>query len=264
MAKVASPQQSEAAKQATAGYTDVKTGSGGTMNRFSRTRPLTRFERKALESGVEKVCIYNISPIWNYEKFYPGLGPLVLRARDEDKEYWGPTILEKNLVRTFDGGNRIQRLMVETPLEIVEDFFVCSPEFPGRPENRLHRFGAFFTVGESLDEMPGHQRQQILDEAELKSRNWMHELVGHADSFYNSSNMQYAIVEIHKKAALYLHKVGNISELPDWVAKRAKLTTTAECPFCGFENKRSVVKCRNCHEVLDKEGYAKLQKELSK
>ena len=258
MAKVATPSQAAAAAAAVSEFSDVRTGKGGGVNKFSRTRPLTRFEREALRQPIEAVYVYNISPIFSWRKDYPGLGMMSLFARKADQKYSDAIVLSKRLVRTFDGGNRIQRLMVETPLELVQDFLVCSPEFPGRPENNLTGYGCFYTVGEPIESLDPAAQQKILDEAELKHVNKLHNLVAQADSFYNSSNMQFAIVEVHRKAALYL------GEERDWVARRAKLNPTAECPFCGYENRRGVAKCRNCHETLDVKLYAELQEQVKK
>ncbi len=263
MAKnIASPQQSAAAASAVEGFADVRTGRGGSMNKFSRTRPLTRFEREALTSPIEAVYIYNISPIFKWQKDYPGLGMMTMFPRRAEQEYSDPIILEKRLVRTFDGGNRIQRLMVETPLELAQDFLVCSPEYPGRPQNNLTTYGLFYTTGKRIEEVATAARQEILDKAELAHRNKLLEKVSDADAYHNSSNLQYAISEVHRQAALYLQAVGAISDLPDWVSRRAKLNATDECAFCGFDNKRGVAKCRNCGEILNHELYAKLQAQV--
>ena len=262
--RIANPAESAKAQQATAGMTDVKTGAGGGVNRFKNKRPLTRFERMALKAPVDAVFLYNISPIFHWKKDYPGLGTLNLPPRRDDQECSDSVAILQNLVRAFDGGDSTQRFMVEVPIDIAQDFFVCSPEFPSRPENNLLNYGCFYTEGKPLEEFAAEERQKILDEAELKHRNRLHELVAQADSFYNSANMQYAIVEVHKQAALYLQSKGNILELPDWVARRAKLNTTEECRFCGFENKRNVVVCRNCREVLDQEGSDKLKSKSKK
>lgn len=247
---VASPEQSAVAQAQTAAIP--------ASNRFSRVRPFTRFEREALNAPVESVFLYNISTIFKWSKDYPGLGALTVFPRKQEQEYSDAISFEKHLVRTYDGGNRIQRLMVETPLEIVEDFLVCSPDYPGRPQNNLVGYGCFYTIGQPLEKFTAHERQDILDGAELKARTKYHEKVAEADAFNNSPNLQWAVVEVHKQSALYLHEVGEISELPDWVARRAKLNTTDECQFCGFANKRGVAKCRNCSEILDQELYAKL------
>lgn len=254
---VATPDQAARASSAVANFDNVRTGARGNMNKFSRTRPLTKFEREALNAPIEAVYLYNISPIFKWQKDYPGLGIISLFPRRADQDYSDPITLAKRLVRTFDGGNRIQRLMVETPLEIVEDFLVCSPDFPGRPENNLTKWGAFYTIGQPIEKFNETERQDILDDAELKHRNKLHEMVASADALKNGP-MHSLIGETHKKAALYLNSVEQM-ELPDWVARRAKLNPTEECPFCGFENKRGIAKCHNCKEVLDVALYAKLQ-----
>lgn len=252
---VATPEQSSAARAQVQNFPN--------QNRFKRTRPLTSFERKALQAPVEGVYLYNISPIYKWQKNFNGLGMLTLFPRKADEPYSPAIVLGNRLVRTFDGGNNIQRLMVEEPLEIAEDFMVCSKEYPGRPENNLTGYGVFYTIGQPIDDFTPAERQDILDDAELKHRNKLHENVARGDAFYNSSNLQYAIGELEKKSALYLHEVEQM-ELPDWVARRAKLNPTAECRFCGFENKRGIAKCRNCHEILDPALYAKLQADSKK
>jgi hypothetical protein len=261
--RIASPEQSQVAKAAMSDFSDVRTGAGGAANRYKRTRPLSKFEREALRTPVDTVYGYNISPIFLWRKEYPRLGIITLRPRKDDEPYSEPVILDKRLVRPFDGGNSIQRLMVEMPLDLMQDFFVCSPEFPGRPENNLLSYGCFYTVGNSIEELKPDERQKILDEAELKHRNRCLEKINSADAMQNTP-FRSCIGEVHKKCALYAQQVGIISELPDWVSRRGKLNTTSECVFCGFENKRGVAKCRNCHEILDKDLYNKLQKEITK
>ena len=257
---VGSPSQSDAASTAARHFDDVKSGRPGSMNRFNRTRPLSKFEREALNAPIESVYLYNISPIFKWQKDFRGLGTITLFPRRAEQEYSEPIVLAKRLVRTYDGGNRIQRLMVETPLEIVEDFLACSNDNPTRTENNLQSYGAFFVIGCAIEELDKPERQAILDEAELRHRTRLHEKVAGGDALANSP-IRSLIGEVEKKAALYLHSVGELSDLPDWVARRAKLNTTDECPFCGFENKRGGAKCRNCSEILDFDLYEKLKKE---
>lgn len=261
MARVATPGQAEAAKQAVSQMTDIRTGAGGAANRFGRTRPLQRFERNALKAPVEAVFLYNISPIFMWQKIYPGLGALTLRAREEKEPYSAPVVLERRMVRPFDGGNNIQQLMVEEPLDIAQDFLVCSPEFPGRPENNLTRYGCFYTLGEPIENQD--DRQKILDDAELNHRNRCHEKIAEADALQNGP-FRVCIVEVHRKCALYLQATGDIKELPDWVSRRAKLNTTDECEFCGFENRRGSPVCKNCREVLDQAKYDELKAKRKK
>jgi hypothetical protein len=261
--KVATPAQAEAAKTAAAGMQDLRTGAPGSGNRFQRTRPLTKFERDALRQPVGVIYVYNVSPIFKWHKDFPGLGPMNLQPRREDQRVSDPIEIIDRLVRGFDGGNGIRRLMVENPRDIVEDFLCCSPEFPGRQENNLTRYGCFFLEDTPLDELPQDEQEKILDAAELEHRNRLHEKVGDADALQNTQ-FRVCIGEIHRKAALYLHKVGDIAELPDWVQRRSKLNTTDECRFCGYDNKRGIPKCRNCHEVLDQEAYDRLKGEGGK
>lgn len=242
---VATPQQSAQAEQVVQNLRN--------QNKFNRTRPLTKFEREALNAPIEAVYMYNISPIWKWQKDYPGLGTLTLFPRRSEQQYSDAIVLEKRMVRAFDGGNRIQRLMVETPLEIVEDFLVCSRDYPGRPQNNLLEFGCFYTVGQPIEDVPAKERQVILDDAELKHRNKCLEFVGQADALASSPNMQAMVVEVHRKCALFL------GEERDWVQRRAKLNPTEECPFCGFDNRRGVAKCKNCAEILDLKLYETLK-----
>ena len=264
MAKVASPQQAAAAQAAAATMTDIRNPSNpGSGNRFQRTRPLTKFERDALRVAVPTVYIYNISPIFKWAKDYPGLGPMTLMPRKEDERVSEPIALIDRLVRGFDGGNGIRRLMVENPIDIVQDFLCCSPDFPGRPQNNLTRFGCFYTEGIPLSEMSEEEQNRILDAAELEHRNRLHEKVGDGDALQNTQ-FRACVGEVHRKAALYLQKVGDIQELPDWVQRRAKLNTTEECPFCGYEGKRGTPVCRNCREVLDEAKYKEMKAKRGK
>jgi len=249
---VASPEQSAAARE------QVRNIPG--QNKLSKVRPLSRFEREALTAPIESVYIYNISPIFKWQKDFPGLGTMtILPAPWRTASQFGSTAqlyndpieLIRRMVRPYDGGNRVQRLMVETPLEIAQDMLACSPYFPGRPENNLQLYGCFYTIGKSLDDHSPDERQKILDEAEAKHVNICLEFIARADALADSP---FKPVEVHKKCALFM------GEERDWVARRGKLNATEECPFCGFENKRGIAKCRNCHEVIDAEKYAELQK----
>jgi hypothetical protein len=241
--------------------TDVRTGQGGGKNRMDRSRPLSRFERNALKAPVERVFVYNVSPIFTWQKMFKGLGAMTLQVCPEGKDYTDPVILETRLVRPFDGGNGTKRFMVEEPLDIVQDFLVCSSDYPMRPENNLTRYGCFYTEGAPIEEIA--ERDLILADARLNHLNRCLEKVQEADALM-STQFRACIVEVHRKCALFLQKVGEITELPDWVSRRAKANTLDECRFCGFDNKRGVAVCRNCREVLDQDLYDKLKAESGK
>jgi hypothetical protein len=256
--KVAGPAQSAQAQSAAAGMTDVRTGQGGGRNSMTRVRPLTRFERKAMEANVDAVYVYNVSPIFQWQKIFAGLGALTIQKCPEGKPYTDAICIERRLVRPFDGGNNTQKQMVEEPLDIVQDALVCSPDYPMRPENNLTRYGCFYTVGVPIEET--EDRDKIIAEAVLNHTNRCLEKVQEADALVNTQWVS-CIVEIHRKAALHLQTIGEISELPDWVSRRSKpKNALAECPFCGFEGKPGTPICKNCKEVLDPEKYEALKK----
>ena len=256
MAKIATPQQAQAALEQTGGFTDVKSGKSGRQNRMN-TRPLTKFERESLAAPVDAVYLYNVSPIWKHTKEFKGLGTVTLARRKEDAVVSIPTIIERRMVRGHDGGGGIRRLMVETPSDIADDFLCISKEIFSRPENSLVEFGCF-RISKPLEDLEDEERLDILDAAELKHRNKCREFVLHADALWNSQ-WRACVVEVHRKCALYLFQTEQL-ELPEWVSKRGKVRQTEECPVCAFENKRGVMKCQNCREVLDEAAYAKWQK----
>lgn len=255
MAKnIGSIEQAAAAEQATkkmVGH-DIYKGFNKDSQKFANNQKFSRFEREALQMPIDAVYIYNISPIFKWQKDFAGLGTLTLFPRKSDQKVSDPVVISDRMVRAYDGGNRVQKKMIETPLEIVEDFLACSTDYPGRPENNLTSWGAFFTVGKSLEEMDPREAQVIIDEAELKHQNKCEQKVAEADALSRSPNLNGCVVEMHRKCALYL------GLKRDWVASRDKLNATEECVWCGFDNKRGVVKCRNCHEVLDPTKYKEM------
>jgi hypothetical protein len=251
---VASPEQAASARE--------QVRNIPSQNKFSRTRPMTRSERELMRVPVDAVYIYNLSPIWKWQKDFPGLGSISIFATpwrtasqfsSVPKVYSDAIALERRMVRTYDGGNRILKQMTENPIEIAEDVLCCSTEFPGRPENNLTLYGCFYTIGKPIEEFSPKERQEILDDAEFKHINKCHEFVAQGDALADGI---FKPVEVHKRCALFL------GEERDWVARRGKLTATDECPFCGYDNKRGVSKCRNCHEVIDPVKYAEQQAAL--
>ena len=256
MANMANPEQAARARQEMGDLPANRTVPQQGKNRMTNIRRLSKFEREALDTPVDEIFVYNISPIFKWQKDFPGLGTMTLFPRKASQEYSDPVVFSRRVIRTYDGGNRIQRLMVETPLEIVQDFLCCSPDFPGRPENNLQEYGCFYTVGKPLEDFPEAERQKILDDAELKHVNRLHQKVAEADALANSPNMQACIVEVHKKAALYLH------EERKWVAQRGALNPTDECVFCGFPNKRNIAKCSNCKEIINPALYKEIQEKI--
>ena len=258
--KVATPQQAAAAQAAAATMTDVRnpnaTGSG---NRFQRTRPLTKFERDALRVPVPCVYVYNISPIFKWAKDYPGLGPMTLMPRKEDERVSAADRSACRLVRRLRWRKRNPPTHGRESARHRAGFPLLLAGFPRAPGKQSHALRLLLHRRNSPLEMPKEEQEKILDAAELEHRNRLHEKVGEADALQNTQ-FRVCITEVNRKAALYLHRTGDIQELPDWVQRRSKLNTTEECRFCGFENRRGIVKCRNCHEVLDQEAYDALKK----
>lgn len=227
-------------------------------NKIAR-QPLSKFERKALNQETEAVYIYNISPIFRWERFFAGLGNLILLPRKDSETVSEPLILAKRLVRHYDAGDRRSNHMVEEPVEIAEDFLRCSKEFPTRDDNNLTNYGCFMTVGLPIDQMLKSDQQRIIEESDLKHRNKCREKVFEADGWSNDATTRRWITEMQRKCALFLGE----AEGRQWVTMRGAATDkskTKECQFCGFDCKLTAVKCQNCREIIDQAGYDELKK----
>lgn len=242
---VATPEQAARAKSATTEIVNE--------NKFLGTRPLTKMDRRVLQNAPPDVFVYNVSPIWQWNRPVVGRGEVVIQKRKADAVVSDPLEVPGALIRDYDAGNRVRRAYVEEGLDLVEDILCCSSDYPGMPQNNLTHYGVFYLVGKRLEDLPEEKQQEILFEANSKHDAKCREKVLEADQLWSNPQTKSWITDMYRQCALH------VNEEREWVAKRGKPSRLAECPFCGWEHKPGLAKCPNCHEILDKKLYEKLK-----
>jgi hypothetical protein len=221
-------------------------------NKISKVYGLSKSQTMQLRQGGDTIYIYNVSPIFSWTKPVQGRGRVTVPKRDPKAKYSEAVEIPPYVVCEYDKGNRNRAKYLEIGKDIAEDIVGHSPEYPIRPENDLTLYGLFFTIGTKLEDMGEEEREELLNKANLLHENKCREKVLEADSFHDADHTSW-ITEVHRLCAMHVH------EEREWVARRGKTMETSECPYCGFEGKKGTVICRNCKEVLDKEGYDKLK-----
>ena len=234
------------------------------MQNRTRRAPLSKFERQALEQPTDPAFIYNISPIWTWDVPMQGVG----NFRIEKAEWYTlkdpikmnpPLILAKRYVRHFDKGDGKFDHMIEEPLEIAEDVLRCSTEYPQRDTNNRLNYGCLLLHSTPLDKRSKDEQQEILSEAAIKHEKMCRMKVFEADAWSGDPVMRRNITEMMRKCALFLGEV----EQRTWVTLRGPQKDRSqlkECQFCGFDMKNTAVKCPNCREIVDQEGYDAMKK----
>ena len=167
---------------------------------------------------------------------------------------------------SMDKGDRRRQPYVEYGEDIAESLLGCSKDYPTdlhRPTNNLVNWGCFITYGTPLEGLSAEDRDKVMHEAEVVHDVRCREIVLQADQLFNAHPDW--ICETHRLAALEVLTDQEIANRP-WVTKRSAKNTAPkkECPFCGFENKETAVKCAGptCGEILDYEKYTELKKKL--
>lgn len=84
----------------------------------------------------------------------------------------------------------------------------------------------------------------------------MHNIVINARELHNSQNFR-AISKLHYTAAEYLNIQGEA-----WQGRNTERSQTKECPFCRSFVASNAVICPTCTQVIDPEGYAKMQAQI--
>jgi hypothetical protein len=233
------------------------------LNNRRRTK-LTKFQEHELEEGQKHpVYIYNVSPIHRWDRYQGQLGTLVINKCDDGQRVSEPLIIPGCIVRYFDKGFGKQEAMIEGGMEIAEDICGCSKEYPpDSPTSNLTNYGVFI-LQKPIDEYPEKKQLEFINEALQKLIPQLQLRIQEADQWWQgvpAPVYKGLIVSIHRDALrLYNELTGSKEERP-WATIRYQGKATEECKFCGFANRSGVVKCQNCHEILDTEQYEKLKK----
>lgn len=230
------------------------------MKNARRRTPLSKFEQKMLNSPTEAVYIYNVSPIWEINRSIKGIGNFLIQRAEWYTLKDGPKVapglaLLRRFMHPYDRGDGKTDHMIEEPIEIAEDIM-----FMGKPLSRsvnLVNRGCFLTE-KPLEEYSKKEQSDFLVEAAAKHEQFCREKVLQGDEHAADPVMRRNITETARKCALFLGEVENRA----WVTLRGPQkdrTQLKECQFCGFEMKQAAVKCPNCKETVDFEGYEALK-----
>lgn len=267
------------------GFPDAKTGSYGDGERMAKVRkytdsrnsqrvqPMIRSQLESLKGGVE-CFIYNVSPIFQWERGYKGLGTFLIQRRPEvgqvlildGKEH---TVTEADIKgrfrvsqplyiahayrQSYDKGDNRRIPYVEYGEEIAESLVGNSKIYPPdllHPTNNLENWGVFITYGEQFHDLPKAEQDEIFLRASMAHHKRCLEKVGIADR--NINRFPSAVLEIHRKCALFT------GEKRNWVTERPEIgesTNKIDCPFCASAIKKTVVICPQCKEIIDQERY---------
>lgn len=243
-----------------------------------RVQPMIRSQLVALEGGMP-CYIYNVSPIFSWDRQYKGLGRFTIPKRPSigdvmKEEHDGhvvehvvteedvrgrykvskPVLIAHSYRCSFDKGDNRRVPYVEYGEEIAESLVGNSKLYPAdlvNPTNNLENWGVFITYGKQFHELPKAEQDELYLKAMTVHEKRCREKVQKADTLI--SRFPDAVLELHRQCALF------IGETRPWLTSRGKkFAETIECPFCASEVKSTVVKCPNCQEVIDAERYAKM------
>jgi hypothetical protein len=263
---VATPQQVARAQAETGG---IKPGQMGGLpeNRILGVRGLRKAERKALERGGPEIYIYNVSPVWTWERPVEGRGTVKIPARKPEQVVSEALVLPAIIVRDYDAGNRLRQQYTEEGESIAEDILCCSKEMPGLPQNDLTGYGCFYLVGKRFEELSKTEQDELIADATFKHDQKCMERVLEADQMADSERTRGGVVAIDRRCAVYLASKGDKSIYERrWVSARGKehKPKVVECAFCGTENKPNIAICPTCKNVIDQARYDELTKKAGK
>ena len=272
------------------GFPDAKTGSYGDGERMAKVRkytdsrnsqrvqPMIRSQLESLKGGVE-CFIYNVSPIFQWERGYKGLGTFLIQRRPEvgqvlildGKEH---TVTEADIKgrfrvsqplciahayrQSYDKGDNRRIPYVEYGEEIAESLVGNSKIYPPdllHPTNNLENWGVFIAYGTPYDKLPKAEQDALFLKASIAHETRCREKVATADR--NINRFPSAVLEVHRQCALF------VGEERQWVTTRGDISKklgNIECPYCASSIKPSVVVCPNCKEVVNQEKYDAMKK----
>lgn len=256
-------------------YTDTRNAQ--------RVQPMIRSQLVALEGG-QPCYIYNVSPVFSWERTYKGLGKFTIPKRPSvgdvviekqgdkhiehvvtEEDIRGkykvskPVILNHSYRMSFDKGDNRRVPYIEYGEEIAESLVGNSKLYPADlilPTNNLESWGVFITYGKPFHDLPKAEQDELYLNAITVHDKRCREKVQKADQLIN--RFPDAVLELHRQCALI------VGEDRPWLTSRGKrITESIECPFCGSDIKSTVVKCPECQEVVDIERYQKMKKNAS-
>jgi hypothetical protein len=228
-------------------------------NRVAAVQGLSKMDRRIVRAGGPSIFIYNVSTVFDWKRPIQGRSRAFIPKCKAGELVSEALEIPPFVVRDFDKGNRNRSQLPEEGKDIAEDILGCSTEYPGLPVNNLTNYGCFYLVGKRFEELPEKERQKILDEANDKHDNMCRTKVLEGDQLHSAGHSHW-LTEMYRLCALHLQiRFKRENWARDWVARRGGSTVeTEDCVFCGYSNKRGVVKCQNCHEILSQEAYDKL------
>ena len=151
----------------------------------------------------------------------------------------------------YMGGGRIASTLVPAS-ELAEDLAKAFSSFSMGDSGAV---GVWVADREDMtdDEIKSSDRYK---EARAEQDRIMHNIVVNARYWYGRGN-ESAISAIHHTAAAYLNIAGE-----DWQGRNTARSKTKECPFCHSFIASGAVICPTCTQIIDADGYAKLQAQI--
>lgn len=245
---------------------DTKVSNWAANQNSLRPEQMTRMQRAAQKMGTP-CFIYNVSPIWKWERLVKGHGIFTILPRRKGEQVSVACPVPHSLTTTWDRGDRRAGSYVEDGIEIAESIVGCSKDFPTdirHPWANLTNFGVFITYGEPLAEKDPVEQIDLISAAELKHSARVQEFVELGNQLYEDNAKRTWITDGHRNAAKFCIEVGLYLEKDIPWANRS-LTTAAdreaakisqqECPVCGTEFKSKACQCPNCKFITNQEQY---------
>lgn len=115
--------------------------------------------------------------------------------------------------------------------------------------------GIFFVPGRLSWEEVQKQYPQVIIQAKISHRRWMHKLIEMADDDWNSYHNHKVIADFQRTFADIM-KID--SKTHPWMNIQNTVDSSS-CPACGAAFRPGTVVCGTCKCVLDKEKYVELE-----
>lgn len=224
---------------------------------FDHVRGLTKTDKRVLNMGLPDIFIYNVSPIWQWNRPVTGRGTVLIPKCKEGQRVSDPLVIPGAIIRDYDAGSGKRQAYTEEGKDIAEDILGCSKEILGMPQNDLTNFGCFFLEGTKLEDLPKEEQEELIRTAQNKHDVKCDEAIMFADQLWANPNTKSWITPMYRFCAAYRDPKNTAQR--EWVAKSGRSSSVTECPFCGYEVRKGLPKCPNCREILDQALYDSLR-----
>ena len=209
--------------------------------------------RKLSEST--RVYIFNVGP-WKQQQLMGSLGTYVIPACPAGKEYSAPVVIDGIVSELYPINEGEYKRMMSDGFEVAIQIIGGSSEFPELskqlvPSNSLEKYGVFV----SRTNPPS---QAAVQKAKARFRGECNNLINEANSAL-AQGPKLAEETIREQHFIAARELGKTPAECPWLDRSVEVRERKECGFCGVMVAETVVKCPNCHEILDREAYNRMK-----